>query len=348
MNSRSVTIFAFVSLLVIGNFLFANSKAVASEKKVKIELSTTVALKSCIDLSADKFANIVEKRSGGRISVTRFRAGQLYGPKQQIEAIAKGALSMAVLHMAFVGARSPALEFISSMGAQGCWADYDHYWRFIDLPEVRRIATREFEAKMNAKLLGILSYGTGIIGNRKRPIHTIEDYKGIKMRAAGTSAAALYSALGMIPTQLSAKEVYMALQRGTVDGTVSGPDRFYKSKWYEVATYLTQDYAHPYVSMWLVVNNDFWKKLTNQDRQVLLQASQEIEKWTRNYAPQDTEKSYEQLKKVVKDLYFMPKSETKKITIIAKPVMHKLIVKRAGKEIGEELWSLLLKSEKAK
>ena len=195
--------------------------------------------------------------------------------------------------------------------------------------------------------MGILSYGTGIIGNSKRPIHAVEDYKGLKVRAAGTAGATFYRALGLVPTELSAKEVYMALQRGTIDGSVSGPDRFLKSKWYEVAHYLTQDYSLPYISMWLTINNDFWNKLDKDGQQILSDSALEIEKWTRTNAKMETERSYETLKKLakVKDLYFMPKAETAKINKIARPEMHKLIVKRAGKEMGEELWGLLLETE---
>ena len=335
-----------ILFLAAGFVFFHMCLAPAFGKTKTIELSTTVAPGSTIDLAADKFKTLVEKKSNGSISVVRYRAGQLYGPKAQIEVIANGGLSMAVLHMAYVGARSPSLEFISSMGAQGCWAGDDHYWRFIDMPGTRQIAENEFKGKMNAKLLGILSYGTGLIGNSKRPIHTVEDYKNIKIRAAGTSGATYLKAVGLIPVELSAKEVYMALQRGTIDGSVSGPDRFLKSKWYEVATYLTQDYSLPYISMWLTINNDFWNKLDKEQQQILSESAIEVEKWTRTYAKLETEKSYKKLKGLVKDLYFMPKTETAKINEVARPLMKNLILKRAGQELGGKLWSLFLEADK--
>jgi hypothetical protein len=45
-------------------------------------------------------------------------------------------------------------------------------------------------------------------------------------------------------------------------------------------------------------------------------------------------------------LYFFPPEEFAKISEITAPVMHALIVKRAGKEMGDELWSLLMKTKK--
>jgi TRAP-type C4-dicarboxylate transport system substrate-binding protein len=215
------------------------SEAIAASGKVKIDVSSTQAPGSCVDLAMGQFKSLVEERSDGRVSVTLYRAGQLYNPKTEIDAIVKGALAIAPLHPAFVGARSPALEFIGVLGAQGCWVDREHYWRFLDLPETREIAENELKTKLNAKLLGMPSGGPGLLTNRKRPIHAIEDYKGLKTRTAGSASALLYKSLGMIPVGMSAKEVYMALQRGTIDGAATSIGRYFKSKWYEVSPYLT-------------------------------------------------------------------------------------------------------------
>jgi TRAP-type C4-dicarboxylate transport system substrate-binding protein len=318
------------------------SAQAASGEKIEIGLSSTMAPGSCLELAADKFKNIVEKRSNGRITVTRYPSGELFGPKAEVEAVAKGNIAMGVLHMAYVGARSPALEFISSLGGAGVWKDSDHYWRFLDLPETREIANAEFKAKINAKLLSIVSMGTSVVGSRKKPIHTVEDFKGLKLRTAGVYQPTMYRALGASPTELSAREVYMALQRGTIDATVSGPPRFYFSKWYEATPYLTQDYTLPYLSQWLAINLDIWNKLSAADKEILSDAAQEIEAWTRLYVVKETSTVYEKFQRgLVKELYFFPESETAKIQKIVQPVMHDLVVKRIGKEMGEKLWGLL-------
>lgn len=316
--------------------------------KVKLELSSTLAPGSCIELAADKFKDIVEKNSNGRIEITRYPSGELYGPKAEIEAMANGNLSMAVLHNAYVGGRSPALEFISSFGAQGCWQDYDHYYRFIDLSRVREIAATEFETKINAKLLAMLPYGNSLVGNAIRPIHTVEDYKGLKLRNAGAAQATMYRALGVVPTELSSREVYMALQRGTIDGATSGPSRFYLSKWYEVTPYITQDHSLPYLSFWLSIGLKFWNSLSVEDQKLLSDTAQEVEMWSRKYVADETEGFYEKMKASgkVKDFYFLPKNEVAKIEKIAAPIMKNLIIKRAGKEMGDELWSLMKQTEK--
>jgi TRAP-type C4-dicarboxylate transport system substrate-binding protein len=336
---RKIQGFGFVLVLVLA-MMWIPSTSIAAEK-VKLELSSTLAPGSCIELAADKFKDIVQKKSNKRIVIVRFPSGELYDPKAEIEAVASGNLAMATLHNAYVGGRSPALEFISSFGAAGCWQGYDHYYRFIDLPRVREIAAKEFETKINAKLLAMLPYGDSLIGNGRRPIHTVADYKGLKIRTAGAAQATMYRALGVVPTEMSSGEVYMGLQRGTIDGACSGPSRFFLSKWYEVTPYMTQDYSLPFLSFWLAISDRYWEKLSKEDQKILQDAAEETEKWARVYVVQETDGFNEKIKAKVKDFYFFPKDEIEKVGSIVGPVMHDLIVKRAGKEMGEELWNLV-------
>lgn len=335
--------------LLVNSLLFVMiaicSLSLSEAGNVNIDLSTTVAPESCIDLAVIKFKELVEKESNNEITINLFRSGQLYDPKAEIEAIYKGVLPMATLHMSYVGARSPILEFIGGLGAKGCWSSTEHYWRFLDSSRTRSIIEEEFNANLNSKVLALLSYGTGVVGNRVKPIHRLEDFKGLKIRAAGTSEAVYFNAVGAVPTEMSAAEVYMALQRGTIDGASSGPERFYKSKWYEVATYITQDYSLPDVSLWLAINSKFWDKLSTQHQDILSRAALDVEQWTRNYSKEQNEKSYKDLQKVVKEVYLMPKTEVDRIATIVRPVMFESLAKRAGKNSAEKVWNELLSTD---
>ena len=115
----------YVVVLMLAVVLMPKGSVAA--EKVKLELSSTLAPGSCIELAADRFKDIVQKKSNKRIVIVRFPSGELYDPKAEIEAVATGNLAMATLHNSYVGGRSPALEFISSFGAQGCWQDHAHY-----------------------------------------------------------------------------------------------------------------------------------------------------------------------------------------------------------------------------
>jgi TRAP-type C4-dicarboxylate transport system substrate-binding protein len=317
-------------------------------EKIKLDLSSTLAPGSCVELAADKFKDIVQKKSGGRIEIIRFPSAELYNPKAEVEALATGNLAMAAMNSAYAGGRSAIIEFIASFGAAGSWQGYDHYFRFSDLPRVRELVEKELKAKWNAKMIAMIPYGDSLIGNTRRPIHTVADYKGLKVRTAGQAQPIMYRELGLMPVDLTSQEVYMALQRGTIDGACSGSSRFYLSKWYEVTPYITQDYTLPYIGYWLSININYWETLSNQDKQIMLDTGKEIEAWSRKYVVKETAEFYDKMKKSgkIKELYFFPAEEVAKINEITAPVMHNLIVKRAGKETGEELWSLVMKTKR--
>jgi TRAP-type C4-dicarboxylate transport system substrate-binding protein len=343
MKSKQVLGLYVVGVLVM--VLACHTSVGAAE--VKLDLSSTLAPGSCVELAADKYKDIVEKNSGGRIEITRYPSAELYNPKAEVEALATGNLAMAVMNSAYAGGRSPIIEFIASFGGAGSWQGYDHHFRFLDLPRVRELVAQELGAKWHAKVLSMIPYGDSLIGNTRRPIHTVADYKGLKVRTAGQAQPIMYKELGMIPVDLTSQEVYMALQRGTIDGACSGSSRFYLSKWYEVTPYITQDYSLPYIGYWLSINLDYWDKLSKADQQILLDAGKEMETWSRSYVVKETAEFYKKMKESgkIKELYFFPPEEVAKISKITAPVMHALIVKRVGKEMGDELWSLLMKTK---
>jgi TRAP-type C4-dicarboxylate transport system substrate-binding protein len=246
---------------------------------------------------------------------------------------------MGLMHVAMVGRRSPVLEFLGSFGAQGCWESYDHYYRFLDNPEVLKIAGQEFDKYFNARLLSPWAYGTGLVG-AKRPIEKVEDFKGLKMRTSGTAQAAMYKALGAIPTELSSKEIYTALQRGTIQGATSGSSRFRRSKLYEVVPYITVDVTLPYLSFWVAVNKDTWAKLSADDQKVLLETAKELQKWSRDYAARERDEDIAFLKKHTKKFIELSDSEVQKLISTVKPAMKEFSTKRLGDMHGK-LWGLL-------
>lgn len=331
-------VFLFTGLFIIGSSGFDAYAA----KKVKLGLTSAAAPGTTTELAADRFKELVEKQSNGDIEIVRYAAGELYKDKQAYPAVADGTVQMGMLSGPVAGMRSKPLEFICSFGAQGLWTSKEHYRRFIDNPEVRKIASEEFAKKYNSKLLGIVAYGNSVVGAR-RPIHTIADYKNLKMRTIGGGQATLYKSLGAIPTELSSSEIYMGLQRGLIDGATTGPARFLKSKLYEVTPYITQDYTLPELSFFLVINMGAWKALSPEHQRIFEKAGADVVTWSRNFTVKETEKSYKELegKKEVKEVFFLPKEERAKLVNIVTPPMKKYVEKRIGKEKGEELLQLL-------
>jgi TRAP-type C4-dicarboxylate transport system substrate-binding protein len=268
----------------------------------------------------------------------------LYNAKTIMPAVSKGQVDIGILHVALVGRRSPILEFIGSFGAQGCWDSNAHYFRFLDNARTREIASAQFEKYFNSKLLAPLAFGAGLVGRRDSPIEKVSDYNGLKMRTSGTAQATMYKALGAVPVGLSSKEIYTALQRGTIQGATSGISRWRRSKLYEVAPYLTIDPTLPYLSMWLVINKKSWGKLSPDEQKTFVAAAQDLQQWTRDFADKETKDDLAFLKTNAKALVDLSPEQKKLLIDTVKPNMKKF-AREQLKEQFDELWGLLEESK---
>ena len=131
------------------------------------------------------------------------------------------------------------------------------------------------EKKTGIKVLGYICGGARDIVLRNRPIRTVEDFKGLKIRAdqAPTSTGVL-KALGASPTPVPYSGVYQALQTGVVDAAENPPSGLLGQKWYEVTKYLSLT-DHQFVLHLLQVNGAFWRGLPADYQQALQKAADE-------------------------------------------------------------------------
>ena len=316
----------------------------ADAGEVKLTFASTTPPKSNLEIASKRFVEAIAKKTGGKVTIKHYGTGSLYNAKTIMPAIAKDQVDIGILHVALVGRRSPVLEFIGSFGAQGCWSSNEHYYRFLDDPQTRKIASAEFEKYFNSKFLAPLSFGNGLVGRRDKAITKVSDYNGLKMRTAGTAQATMYKALGAVPVGLSSKEIYTALQRGTIQGATSGVSRWRRSKLYEVAPYLTIDPTLPYLSMWLVINNKAWAKLTPDQQKIFRETAKEMLQWTRDFAAKETKDDLAYLKSKAKALVDLSPEQKALLVKTVKPAMKKFAQKALGDRF-DELWGLLEKTK---
>lgn len=311
--------------------------------KLTLTFATTTPPNSNLELASKQFIDDIAAKTGDRVEIKHYGAGSLYNAKTIMPAISKDQVDIGILHVALVGRRSPVLEFIGSFGAQGCWDGNEHYFRFLDTPRTREIASGEFEKYFNSKLLAPLTFGSGLMGHHDKTIETVADFKGLKMRTSGTAQATMYKALGAVPVGLSSKEIYTALQRGTIEGATSGISRWRRSKLYEVAPYLTIDPTLPYLSMWLVINNKAWAKLSGDDQKIIMESAKNLEQWTRDFAENETKQDLQFLKNEAKALFDLSQDQKTILINTVKPAMKKFAKTHLENDF-DELWGLLEKT----
>jgi TRAP-type C4-dicarboxylate transport system substrate-binding protein len=106
--------------------------------------------------------------------------------------------------------------------------------------------------------------------NSQRPIQTLTDLKGLKLRVQHSPVESkIWSALGTVPQQLAWSEIYTSLQTGVVQGAESSIDSYYQNKFFEVAPYFAFT-NHQFMVLPLIMSKKTFDKLPPDLRSLVL------------------------------------------------------------------------------
>ena len=214
------------------------------------------------------FAKEVEKRTDGRVKVEIYPGGQLFGYRDGIDAATMGAVEMGLTAAGHWGGHNPVFKFsdyflfIDSM---------DHWFRARD--EVHPILNSVFESK-NVKVLFYSAYGgNGICSNQ--PINSMDDIKGMKVRAPVPGALACLKTWGAVPAKIAAAEVYDAMGKGAIDACVSSWGSMYSRKYYEVSDSF---FGPIWWTVWVnFINLGTWNSLPADVQEIIQEVGRETE-----------------------------------------------------------------------
>lgn len=246
-------------------------------------------------VAAERFAAQVEALTDGTIKISFHPACSLFTDELAPGALASGAIELAQMG---IGGEIEALvpEVLPLAGPS--YTDMDWFYRFMYDKDggggwAEAIVEPAY-ARANIKWLASLPYAPEFAVMTNKEVTSVDDYEGLKLRASGKSYAAFMEGTGAKPLVMSSSDVYMAIQRGTIDGGVSGATTFISRKWYEVADYCQTLGAGPH-SLTLVANLDFWNSLTADQQAAIMKAAKATEIWTCEQALADHEKCLAEL-----------------------------------------------------
>ncbi|MBI2322517.1 MAG: TRAP transporter substrate-binding protein DctP, partial [Chloroflexi bacterium] len=206
--------------------------------------------------------------------VTTYLGGSLYKDKDEVEPLRTGAIDISSHTYSNWNAYVPATEIWDVGGLfPGGW---DQKLKVLD--ELMKVFDPELQAKAGVKQIGWLAYGDlGTLGNNARPITKPEDLKGLKMRGISRRMAKWQESLGSSPAVISSAEVYTALQRGTVEGAMSGSTTFTDRKWIEVVKHVTNVDGFAHMFFYIHMNKKRWDSMEPAAQQIVLQATREAQ-----------------------------------------------------------------------
>ncbi len=323
---------AFLSASVAAPMAFAQAPIV-------IKFSHVVAKDTPKGKAAEKFRELAEAATKGRVKIEVYPNSTLYKDKEELEALQLGAVQML----------APSLAKFGPLGVKE-FELFDLPYIFPDKAALDRVTDgpigRDLLKKLDAKgLLGLAYWDNGFkMMSANRPLHVPADMKGLKMRIQASKVLdEQMRALGANPQVMAFSEVYQALQTGVVDGTENPPSNLYTQKMHEVQKHLTVT-NHGYIGYAVIVNKKFWDKLPADIRTQLEGAMREATVYGDKIAQQENDAALEAVKKSGKTTVYTPteaeKAEWRKALL---PVQQKM----AGR-IGKDLIDAVNKTVAAK
>ena len=285
-------------LLVLSAALSFN---VYAQAPIVIKFSHVVATDTPKGQAAERFKQLAEKATNGRVKVEVYPNSQLYKDKEELEALQLGAVQML----------APSLAKFGPLGVKEFEA-FDLPYIFPSKTALYNVTEGEIGKGLMKKLepkgiTGLAFWDNGFkVMSANRPLHTVADFKGLKMRIQSSKVLdAQMRALGANPQVLAFSEVYQALQTGVVDGTENPPSNMYTQKMHEVQKHVTVS-NHGYLGYAVIVNKKFWDGLPPDIRAALDKAMKDATTFEKAIAQRDNDLALEAIKKTGKTEVYTP------------------------------------------
>jgi TRAP-type transport system periplasmic protein len=264
----------FIKSVMATVALAAMGMAQAQEKTIKF--ANQNALGHPIVQGMEKFKEIVEKQSGGKLKVNVFPGGALGSDQANVSAIQGGTLEMASMNSGIFASQVRDFEV------------FDFPFMFASGKEADAVVDGAFGKKLHAKLeekgivgLGFFELGFRNLTNGKRAINKVSDIEGLKLRVIPNPINVDWvKALGANPTPLPWPEVYAALEQKAVDGQENPVATINGAKLYEVQKHLTLT-GHQYNPQSIVISKKFWETLSAAEKKIVSDAATEASKFQR-------------------------------------------------------------------
>lgn len=292
---------------------------------VKMRVSLGIPEHHFISKQYAEWAKMIEQNSKGTIKPELYYSAQLYRDNEVLKAIQTGAIEAGyVLSFVMENQLVPAMKVLQM---PFLYQTLDEALKVLhsDIGE----GMKKTAEQKGVKLLGFVSFsdpeGDGLM--TRKLVKVPSDVKGIVLRTLSPETSAMMKKWGAGPSFITGAELYLGMQRGTIQGSIVSVSSMIERKLYEVAPYmiiLPMISVHSGISM----NKAFFDRLTPIQQKVIMDASAVIDKNNYGIAISTYKKDLEELKKKAK-VYFPSEAE--------------LVQWRAG---CEEVWAETARSNK--
>ena len=257
-----------------------------------LQLGTTVNEQDSFQVAAEKFAELVEERTGGEYKIEIYPNGTLGGESDMLDSMSMGMLDMGII------TAGPFVNFSEMMGV------LDMPFLFSSNEEAYQILDGEIGQELLATLedaglkgLAYAERGFRNVTNSVRPVNSAADVAGLKLRVMENEVyTATFTALDVNAVPMAWAEALTAMQQGTIEGQENPINVIYSYKLWEYGQkYVTLD-RHSYSTAIITMSLDVFNSLDAETQQIFLDAAQEAAEYERAWTAEQEAAQLEEIK----------------------------------------------------
>ncbi|MFC0271061.1 DctP family TRAP transporter solute-binding subunit [Metabacillus herbersteinensis] len=278
-TSITVAVIVFFTFFIAKDFMGNNKmdyddEQVGLKDQIVIRFSHVVAENTPKGLAAQKFAELANEKTDGRVTVEVRPNGALYSDDEEMEALARNDVQMIAPSFSKMTKKSPE------------WALFDLPFLFKDYNDVNHVFTGVIGAEFLAlheqagiKGLALWSNGFKQMTSNQKPLIKPEDFKGQRFRIMPSGIIEeQFKLLNAESIVVPFNEVYKSLEENKFDGQENTISNIYSKRLYERQDYMTVS-NHGFLGYTVLMNKDFWNKLPSDVQTDLEDAMNETTQW---------------------------------------------------------------------
>lgn len=243
-------------------------------EEVTIRIATVISGEESPTIQAlRQFKENVEAASDGRIEVQLFTGGQLGNAVETLDQARSGDIEMVTSNPLTI---NTTITDLAALDQYFLFDDYDHAFRFLEGEGGQMM----LDAYQQMGLQGVAYFPLGFrqFTNSVRPIETVEDLEGLRIRGYNPIQIAAWEAVGCNLSSVDWGELFTAMQQNLIDGQEGAITSFYEARFYEVQEYVSLT-NHIFSTDILVASEEFMNSLSDADRELIENELENVVAW---------------------------------------------------------------------
>jgi C4-dicarboxylate-binding protein DctP len=264
------------------------------EEEYTIRFSHVVAKGDPKGLAVERFKEVLEENTDGRIVVEHFPNSELYGDADEMQAIQTGSVEMLAPSSSKFTTIAPQLQILDLPFMFNGPEDISEVVSR-DTPVGQSIFENEELAQTNIRVISLWDDGFKQL-TANTEVRGPDDLNGLRMRVQPADVLRTqFEMWGANPVQVDFAELYTALEQGVADGNENTLTAIRSARMYEVQDYITIT-NHGYIGYPVVINNEFFTLLPEDLQEAVIEAIDEAAAYNREIAAETNQQALEEIR----------------------------------------------------